>query len=86
MQDLPPALDTFNDTCIRNQAKGGMGKQHEEKIQQIVNQAKVSSLSDQAVLDELAAVKSGPLLHDLHPNRSCRHSVSCCWQESTPQE
>ena len=39
VQDLPPALDTFNDTCIRNQSRNP-DRQHAEKIQQIVNQAK----------------------------------------------
>ena len=41
LQDLPPALDTFNDNCIRNQSRNP-DRQHAEKIQQIVSQAKVS--------------------------------------------
>ena len=40
MQDLPPSLDTFNDTCIANQAQQ-QTSHNGEKIQQIVNQAKV---------------------------------------------
>ena len=43
VQDLPPALDTFNDNCIRNQQRNPSAG-HGDKIQEIVNQAKVRAL------------------------------------------
>ena len=48
MQELPAALDSFNDICIENQRRQQQQQQtvhNSEKIRQIVDQAKASPVA-----------------------------------------